>query len=230
MKNSRPRFKQYSPKNIKLYHVIRYNAKQPTDFAMPSKYRDFLVLDIQNNKLTLVPITHSGPDPDITSKSQAEIDRINHDPMCMYNLKFSKNLQNKLNTATQQSETSYFNTTQMFEINRTELAKTKIHYVTNFKEYPSDLTKLKQDIYKQKQKIINNNIEYDNATKHGIYTPSYIRKQERNGFWLADETVKKMNIAPEIIFSEPSYPQTMHPITNFNLQHSEQNYSQDFEP
>ena len=230
MNNSKPYFKQYSPQNIKQYHIIRYNAQQPTDLAMPNKYRNFLVLDIQNDKLKLVPITHSGPDPDITSKSQAEIDRINHDPMCMYNLKFSKNLQNKLNTATQQFETSYFNITQMFEINRTELAKTKIHYVTNFKEYPSDLTKLKQDIYKQKQKIINNNIEYDNATKHGIYTPSYIRKQERNGFWLADETVKKMNIAPEIIFSKPSYPQTMHPITNFNLQHSEQNYSQDFEP
>ena len=230
MKNFRPHFKQYSPKNIKLYHVIRYNAKQPTDFAMSSKYRDFLVLDIQNNKLTLVPITHSGPDPDTTSKSQAEIDRINHDPMCMYNLKFSKNLQNKLNIATQQSETSYFNVTQMFEINRTELAKTKIHYVANFKEYPSDLTKLRQNIYKQKQKIINNNIEYDNATKHGIYTPSYIRKQERNGFWLADETVKKMNIAPEIIFSEPSYPQTMHPIINLETQHSDHDYNQDFEP
>lgn len=230
MKNIRPHFKQYSPQNIKPYHIIRYNAKQPTDLAMPNKYRNFLVLDIQNNKLKLVPITHSGPNPDVTSKTQEEIDRINCDPMCMYNIKFDSSLQNKLNRATNQSETSYFNVPQIFEIDRNELAKTKLYYVTNLKEYQNELSELKTKIRKQEQQIVNNSCAYDEAIKHGFYTSSYIREQEREGNWLTDETVKKMNIAPEVIFSKPEYPQTMHPIMNLNLQHNEPNYNQDFEP
>lgn len=230
MKNSRPHFKQYSPKNIKLYHVIRYNAKQPTNLSMPNKYRNFLVLNIQNDKLTLVPITHSGPNPDITSKSQEEIDRINHDPMCMYNIKFDSQLQNKLNKTTNQSETSYFNIPQMFKINRKELAKTKLYYVTNFKEYQTELSALKISIRKQEQQIVNNSCAYDEAIKHGFYTPSYIHKQEYEGNWLADETVKKMSISPEIIFEQPQYPQTMHPIENLNLQYNKSQNEQEFEP
>lgn len=224
------KFKLYRPQNIQQNDIICYNAKQPNNMTQPVKYRNFLVQAIDNDKLTLVPITHSGPNPDKTKKSKAEIEKLNKNPLAMYNVKFPKLMQNILDKATGEDETSYFNTVQMFKINKSELAKTKLYYVTSFASFPTELKLINKEIHDEQCKIADNNWDYINKTKNSYYTPDRIIKKEKAGEWVTNETVKKMNIAPEIIFEQSEYPQTMHPITNLNLQHNEHNYNQNFEP
>lgn len=224
------KFKLYRPQNIQQNDVICYNAKQPNNITQPVKYRNFLVKAIDNDELTLVPITHSGPNPDKTKKSKAEIEKLNKNPLAMYNVKFPKLMQNALDKATGEDETSYFNTVQMFKINKSELAKTKLYYVTNFANFPTELKLINKEIYNEKCKIVDNNCDYINETKNSYYTPDHIIKKEKAGEWITDETVRKMNIAPEIIFENPKYPQTMHPIENLNLQYTKKEHNTEFEP
>lgn len=48
------------PSDINRYDIIYYNAQQ---FRTHPKPRPFLVLDAHSSNITLVPITHTGPDP-----------------------------------------------------------------------------------------------------------------------------------------------------------------------
>lgn len=223
------KFKLYRPQNIQQNDVICYNAKQPNNMTQPVKYRNFLVKAIDNDELTLVPITHSGPNPDKTKKSKAEIKKLNQNPLAMYNVKFPELMQNTLNKATGENETSYFNTVQMFKINKSELANTKLYYVTSFANFPAELKFISKEIHDEKCKIVDNNCDYINKTKNSYYTLDRVIKKEKAGEWITNETIKKMNIAPEIIFEQPQYPQTMHPIKNLNLQYSKPQTEQEFE-
>lgn len=134
--------------------------------------------------------------------------------MSMFNVKFPNALQTQLNKATDSTQTSFFNTIQMFHMDQRQLSKANLQYVTSFKKLENIVNETLTQIRKNQYDIANRNVDYQNEmASNTFYNQSTINYNCKHGIWIDNPTLSQMAIASEINPDiHPKYPLNLHPI------------------